>query len=149
MNVNDLHNFLLHRWHGPCAPVGSAWLGLPEHWEQIHWREQGCFWHTGVLTLKRYLHKPFPSYAVKQGLIDIDVKVYDGVDVDVDVEFDVLLKIGRTFEAWFFHEDDFLKALVAWVCCASGKVSFLQRAGLLRADDRRATRPWPAQALTW
>ena len=78
------------------------------------------------------------------------LKVYDGVGADMDVDFDVFVEDWSNF--WgliFFQEDDFVKALVAWVCCASGKVSFLQRAGLLRADDRRATRPWPAQALTW
>ena len=35
-----------------------------------------------------------------------------------------LLKIGRTFKAWCFQADDFPKDRVAWVCCASGKVSF-------------------------
>ena len=109
MNVNDLLNLLLPRWHGPCAPVGSAWLGLPEHWEQIHWREQGCFWHTGVLTLKRYLNKSCQSYAVKQGLTDIDVKVYDGVGADVDVDFDVFVEDWSNFWGLIFF-----KRLISW-----------------------------------
>ena len=49
--------------------------------------------------MKRYLNKSFQSYAVKQVLIDISVKVYEGVGADVDVDFNVFVKIGRTFEA--------------------------------------------------
>ena len=47
--------------------------------------------------MKRYLNKSFPSYAVKQGLTDIDVKVYDGVGADVDVDFDVFVEDWSNF----------------------------------------------------
>ena len=47
--------------------------------------------------MKRYLNKPFQSYAVKQVLIDIDVKVYDGVGADVDVDFDVFVEDWSNF----------------------------------------------------
>ena len=47
--------------------------------------------------MKRYLNKSFQSYAVKQVLIDISVKVYEGVGADVDVDFDVFVEDWSNF----------------------------------------------------